>query len=74
MSILPLCDEQQYIFNVNEEIESIPMKISYSMEFSKSFSPDELSFAVDKCIKTADVFGARCAIKDGRQYNGISTL
>lgn len=68
MIILPLCDEQQYIFDMNEALESIPMKIAYSMEFSKSFSPDELSFAVDQCIKSADIFGARCVVKDGRQY------
>lgn len=68
MNILPICDEQQYIFDVNEAVESIPMKISYSMKFSKSFSPDELSAAVDKCIKSADVFGARCVVKDNHQY------
>lgn len=68
MSILPICDEQQYIFDVNEAIGSIPMKISYSMEFLSSFSPEELSFAIDQCIKTADVFGARCLTMDGRQY------
>lgn len=68
MSILPICDEQQFIFNVNEEFKSIPIKISFSMEFSKSFSVEELSFAVDKCISTADVFAARCVAKDGRQY------
>ncbi|MDD4844540.1 MAG: condensation domain-containing protein [Anaerotignum sp.] len=68
MSILPICDEQQFIFDVNEALPSIPMKISYSMEFSTSFSPEELSFAIDKCIKTADVFGARCLVQDGRQY------
>lgn len=68
MSILPICDEQQYIFDVNEAIKSIPMKITYSMEFSKSFSAEELSVAVDKCIETADVFAARCVVKDGCQY------
>ncbi|MCQ4936449.1 condensation domain-containing protein [Anaerotignum propionicum] len=68
MNILPICDEQQYIFDVNEAIDSIPMKISYSMEFSRSFSPEELSFAIDKCIQGADVFGARCLVMDGRQY------
>jgi len=66
--ILPICDEQQYIFNVNEAVTSIPIKISYSMEFLISLSPEELSFAVDKCIKTADVFGARCVVKDSRQF------
>ena len=67
MNFLPLCDEQQYIFNVNEAIKSIPMKITYSMEFSKSFSAEELSFAVDQCIKMADVFAARCIVKDDIQ-------
>lgn len=67
-TILPICDEQQYIFDVNEAVPSIPMKISYSMEFSKRFSAEELSFAVDQCIKAADVFGARCIVKDGLQY------
>lgn len=68
MNILPICDEQQYIFNVNEELKDIPFKVSYSMEFSKSFTVEELSFAVDKCISSADVFAARCVVKDGRQY------
>jgi hypothetical protein len=53
---------------VNEAIKSIPMKITYFMEFTKSFSVEELSFAVDQCIKTADVFAARCVVKDNRQY------
>jgi hypothetical protein len=68
MNILPICDEQQYIFDVNEAIKSIPMKITYSMEFSKSFSVEELSIAVDQCIRTADVFAARCVVKDSCQY------
>ncbi len=68
MNILPICDEQQYIFDVNEAIKSIPMKITYSMEFSKSFSVEELSAAVDQCIKTADIFSARCVVKDSSQY------
>jgi hypothetical protein len=68
MNILPICDEQQYIFDVNEAIKSIPMKITYSMEFSKSFSVEELSAAIDQCIKTADIFAARCVVKDNRQY------
>lgn len=55
MNILPICDEQQYIFNVNEELKDIPFQVSYSMEFSKSFTVEELSFAVDKCISSADV-------------------
>ncbi|WP_312048179.1 condensation domain-containing protein [Anaerotignum sp.] len=68
MRVLPICDEQKYIFDVNEAIGSIPLKISYSMEFSMNFPPEELSFAIDQCIKTADVFGARCLVQDGRQY------
>jgi Non-ribosomal peptide synthetase modules and related proteins len=68
MNILPICDEQQYIFDVNEAIESIPMKITYSMEFSKSFPAEELSAAAYQCIKTADVFAARCVVKDSCQY------
>ncbi len=67
MGVLPICDEQKYIFDVNE-VGAVPMKISYSMEFLLSFSPRELSFAIDKCISTADVFGARCFVQDGRQY------
>jgi hypothetical protein len=68
MSILPLSDEQQYMFGVNETIKSIPMKITYSMEFSKSFSANELSVATRQCIKTADVFASRCVVKDSGQY------
>lgn len=68
MNILPICDEQQYIFDVNEAIKSIPMKITYSMEFSKSFSVEELSAAVDQCIRTADVFAARCVVRDRCPY------
>lgn len=68
MSIFPLCDEQKYIFDVNEAIKSIPVKISFMIEFSKRFSPDELCCAVDKCIRSADVFSARCVVKDARQY------
>ena len=66
--LLPICDEQQYIFDVNEAIKSIPMKITYSMEFSKSFSAEELYAAVEQCIKSADVFAARCVVKDSFQY------
>lgn len=68
MNILPICDEQQYIFDVNEAINSIPMKITYSMEFLKSFSVEELSAAIDQCIKSADIFAARCVVKDSGQY------
>ncbi len=68
MIVLPICDEQQYFFNVNEAFNSIPMKISYSMRFLKSFSAEEITFAVEKCIKTADVFAATCVVKDGHQY------
>lgn len=68
MIILPICDEQQYFFNVNEAFNSIPMKISYSMRFLKSFSAEELCLAVEKCTRTADVFAARCVVKDGHQY------
>ncbi len=66
--MLPICDEQQYIFSVNEAVPSIPMKISYSMEFLKSFSPEALSSAVEKCIQTADVFGTRYVVQDHRCY------
>jgi hypothetical protein len=68
MRFFPLCDEQQYIFKVNETFKSIPLKISFMIKLIKSFSPEELSCAVDKCIKTADVFGARCVIKDQCPY------
>lgn len=66
--MLPLCDEQQYAFNINETITNIPMKISYSMKFSKNFSPEKLIFAIHKCIETADIFGARCITKDNLQF------
>ncbi len=68
MNMLPVCDEQQYIFDVNEKSKSIPMKINYSMEFSKSFSIEELTGAIDQCMKSADVFAARCIVKDRCQY------
>jgi hypothetical protein len=66
--IWPICDEQQYIFSVNEAIPSIPMKIFFSLMFTKSFTPNELSYAVEKSIETADVFGARFVAKDSRTY------
>ena len=65
---LPICDEQNYIFNVNEAIHSIPLKISYSLVFSESFSPEELICAIEKCIETADIFGAQFQVNDGRSY------
>ncbi len=68
MSIFPLCDEQKYIFDMNEAIKSIPMKISFVIEFSKSFSPDELYLAIDKCIRSADVFSASCVVNNDRPY------
>lgn len=68
MSVLAISDEQQYIFNVNEEFDSIPMKISYSMKFSKSFTKEEICSAVEKCINTADVFAARCVVKEAHPY------
>ncbi len=68
MSILPISDEQQYIFNINEEYSSIPMKISYSMNFSKSFTREELYSAVENCIKTADIFASRCVVMKGNPY------
>jgi hypothetical protein len=68
MIILPLCDEQKYIFDVNESIEGITMVPSYSIKFSKDFSDKELIFAVDQCIKGADVFSARCVVKDKQPY------
>ena len=68
MSVLPICDEQQYFFYVNEQFNSMPMKISYSMRFLINFSVEELCSAVDKCIKTADVFATRCVVKDDKPY------
>lgn len=68
MSILPISDEQQYIFNINEEYSSIPMKISYSMNFSKSFTREELYSAVENSIKTADIFASRCVVMAGNPY------
>lgn len=64
----PICDEQNYIFNVNEAIRSIPLKISFSLVFSVSFSPEELLCAIEKCIETADIFGAQFQVNDGRTY------
>lgn len=66
--VFPLCDEQQYMFTVNETVPDIPMKIFFALEFSKSFSPEELSLAVETAIQGADVFGARCVVKDGRPH------
>ena len=68
MIALPVSDEQRYIFGVNEAYDSIPMGISYSMRFSKSFSVDELYRAVEKCARTADIFASRCIVRDGRPY------
>ncbi len=68
MKVLPLCDEQQFILDSNEELNSIPMQISYSMRFTIPFSPEELYSAVEKCIMAADVFTARCIVKEGHGY------
>lgn len=65
---LPLCDEQKCLFYDNEINASLPMTPSYTMRFSQEFSPQELSAAVDKCIRGADVFGARCVVKDDELY------
>lgn len=69
---LSLCDEQYFIFGVNEAIHSIPMKVSYSIDLSKEFSPEELTLAIDKCIQTSDIFGARIVVEDGRPYMEFS--
>lgn len=68
MNIYPLCDEQKYIFDVNEGIQGIPMNVSFVMEFKQYFSVDELRCAIEKCILPADISGARCVVKDGRPY------
>ena len=68
MKIFPLVDEQKYIFDVNEHIQGIPMNVSFSMEFSEPFSVDELRCAIETCILSADISGARCVVKDDRPY------
>ncbi len=68
MNIYPLCDEQKYIFDVNEGIQGIPMNVSFVMEFKQYFSVDELRCAIETCILSADISGARCVVKDGRPY------
>lgn len=68
MNIFPLCDEQKYIFDVNEDIPGIPMNVSFVMDFKKHFSVDELRCAIETCILPADISGACCVVKDGRPY------
>ena len=68
MITLPVSDEQRYIFDINEAFDSIPMGISFSMRFKERFSPEELDRVVDKCIRTADIFASRCAVRDGYPY------
>ena len=66
MTLLPVSDEQRYIFEVNEAYDSIPMGVSFSMRFLKRFSAEELGRAVGKCMETADIFASRCLARDGR--------
>lgn len=68
MGIFPLCDEQQYIFDINETIKSVPMMIMFSGEFSEGFTQDEICRAVERCIQTADVCNTRCVVKGDRPY------
>lgn len=68
MNIYPLCDEQKYIFDVNEGIRGIPMNVSFVIEFKKHFSVDELRRAIETCILPADISGARCVVNEGRPY------
>ena len=68
MKIFPLVDEQKYIFDVNEHIQGIPMNVSFAMEFSEPFSVDELRCAIEICILSADISGARCVVKENRPY------
>jgi len=68
MGIFPICDEQKYMFDVNEAVKSVPMKLLFSAEFSERFTSDELCHAVEKCIQSADILSARCVVKGGRQY------
>ena len=60
----PLCDEQQFIFDVNESIKTLPMMIMFSGTFSERFSRDEIRRAVETCVQTADVCNARCVVKE----------
>lgn len=64
MVTLPVCDEQRFIFNVNEKLPGIPLKIFFSQEFTRCFLPAELSSAINRVIRSADVFGARIAVSD----------
>ncbi len=68
MKVLPISDEQQFFFDVNEEFNNIPMKVSFSMKFIKRFTLEELYWALEKCIKTADVLAARCIVQDRHPY------
>lgn len=73
MSIFPVCDEQHFFFNINEKSSNIPMRISFSMKFSKTFTVDEIRLAVEKSIRTADVFSSRCVVKDNYPYIEFSS-
>ena len=68
MTLLPVSDEQRYIFDVNEAFDSIPMGVSFSMRFLERFSAEELGRAVGKCMGTADIFASRCLVRDGRPF------
>ena len=68
MTVLPVSDEQRYIFEINEAFAGIPMGVSFSMRFMESFSAEELYRAVEKCARTADVFTSRCVVQDVHPY------
>lgn len=68
MELFPLVDEQRYIFDVNEKSKGIPCNVSFEIRFNKFFSVDQLCFAVEKCLLSADISGARCVVEGDRQY------
>lgn len=68
MNIHPLCDEQKYIFDVNENIKNIPANISFVIEFEINFSANDLRSAIETCLMAADISGARCVVKKDGPY------
>lgn len=68
MKKLPLTDEQNYIFDANEKTKGISYNISFEIRFSRHFPTDRLRSAVEKCLLSADISGARCLVDGDQKY------
>lgn len=57
--LLPLSDEQEYCFNLNEALAGNLLNIAFTIEFPQRIPPETIAKTVENCLSNADIFSAQ---------------